>query len=81
MPDLGLEMAWDIDSLPWHLLPIQVEQSGSSRRLADKDLDAPLLEALEEVVKAGNVNVKSALGAAVAWLYLYMTIAGSEAEA
>jgi hypothetical protein len=82
VPNLGLEMEWDINSLPWNLLPVRQSGSdGSERRLADKDLDPPLLEAIEESVKAGNVSLKSALGAAVAWLYLYMTIAGSESEA
>lgn len=75
-------MEWDIDTLPWNLLPISTDQSPRpSRHLADKDLDPPLLEALEKLVRHSHTTVKSAVGAAVAWLYLYMTMAGSETEA
>lgn len=82
VPDLGLEMEWDISSLPWNLLPVPLSASSSAEpRTADKELDPPLLEAIEELVRAGNVSVRSALGAGVAWLYLYMIIAGSEREA
>jgi hypothetical protein len=57
--------------LPWSLVP---------RAAPNKDLDAPLLAAIEAHVHEGGWG-KTAQGAAVACLYLYMVIAGSERDA
>lgn len=48
--------------------------------MADKDLDPPLLDAIERLV-AGKGYAKTAQAATVAFLYLFMMIAGSEEEA
>lgn len=74
-PDLGLDAEWDITALPWNLLPLSAKEGG---HLADKDLEAPLISAIEELVHlaAGPTGEKRAIGAGVSWLYLYMVMAG-----
>lgn len=80
--NLNLEAEWDISALPWKLLPIALAKStdNAGRRVADKDLDPPLLAAVEKHVREGGWG-KTAQGAAVAFLYLYMLIAGDESNA
>ena len=77
-PELDdLEIEWDISKLPWNLLPLHAD---GSRRSADKELDPPLLQAIE-VHTRGAEGDNRGLGAQVAFLYLYMVIAGSERNA
>ncbi len=73
----GLEIEWDINELPWNLLPFQTD---GSRRAADKELDPPLLQAIETHTR-GAEGDRRGLGAQVAFLYLYMMIAGSPSNA
>lgn len=75
-PDLALDAEWDIASLPWNLLPLSARENGHR---ADKDLEAPLISAIEDIVHlaAGPTGEKRAIGAGVSWLYLYMAMAGS----
>ncbi|ORY34329.1 cystathionine beta-lyase [Naematelia encephala] len=75
VPDLGLEMEWDIASLPWNLLPVG---SDGAKREADKEIDLPLLNAVESLIQQGH---KAGLGAALSFLYLYMVMAGGQANA
>lgn len=77
VPNLELEAEWDITALPWNLLPVG---SDGEKREADKELDPPLLQAIESVVDAGEVTA-TRRGAQVAFLYLYMVVAGSETNA
>jgi len=74
VPDVGAEMEWDIASLPWNLLPLGNQKPKTQ---VDKDLDPELLSAIEKVVDNGHRD-KRELGSAVAFLYLYMTIGGSD---
>jgi hypothetical protein len=67
-------MEWDIASLPWNLLPLRNQKPKTQ---VDKDLDPELLRAIESVVDNGHRD-KRELGSAVAFLYLYMIISGSE---
>jgi hypothetical protein len=75
VPNLDFEAEWDISRLPWGLLPVG---SDGANREADKELDPPLLTAIEGLVPAAG---KTGVGAAVAFLYLYMVMAGSQANA
>ncbi|KAL7418885.1 cystathionine beta-lyase [Cryptotrichosporon argae] len=73
-PDLGIDVEYDIEALPWSLLPVSAERAEH----ADKELDPALVAALEAVV-TGTDGKKTA--AAVAYLYLYMLLAGSATAA
>ena len=74
VPDVGAEMEWDIASLPWNLLPLRNQKPKSQ---VDKDLDPELLRAIEGIADNGHRS-KRELGSAVAFLYLYMLIGGSD---
>ncbi|WVQ76274.1 cystathionine beta-lyase [Cryptococcus sp. DSM 104548] len=78
VPNIGVELEWDIHSLPWGLLPVH---SRSEKRVADKDLDAALLQAVEGAVNQHVEVGETGIGAAVAFLYLYMVIFGAESNA
>jgi hypothetical protein len=71
---VGAEMEWDIASLPWSLMPLRTQ---TRRTQVDKDLDPELLSAIEKVADNGDRD-KRELGSAVAFLYLYMMIGGSD---
>jgi hypothetical protein len=74
VPDVGAEMEWDIASLPWNLMPLRTQKPKTQ---VDKDLDPELLSAIEKVADNGDRD-KRELGSAVAFLYLYMMIGGSD---
>lgn len=76
-PDLEVETEWSIDSLPWNLLPVHAD---GSRHQADKELDMSLLQALETMISLEVPNKRSISGQ-VAFLYIYMVMAGSQANA
>jgi hypothetical protein len=67
-------MEWDIASLPWNLLPLKNQKAKTQ---VDKDLDPELLRAIEAIADDGKRS-KRELGSAVAFLYLYMVIGGSD---
>jgi hypothetical protein len=67
-------MEWDIAALPWNLMPLRTHKPKTQ---VDKDLDPELLSAIEKVADNGDRD-KRELGSAVAFLYLYMMIGGSD---
>ena len=77
-PNLNADIEWDISSLPWNLLPVATP--GGPKKVADKELDSALLQAIESVVGEQEVG-KKGLAASVAFLYLYMVMAGSNSNA
>lgn len=89
-PNLEIDAEWSIAALPWSLVPAASSSSSSSSSssapYAPKELDATLLAALEKsaaehVNGSGEALSKTAQGAAVAWLYLYMIVAGTKEDA
>ncbi|KAK8845447.1 cystathionine beta-lyase [Kwoniella newhampshirensis] len=78
VPDLEVELEWEISKLPWNLLPVH---SHGQKRLADKELDPPLLQAIEGLVNTHVEVGKTGIGSCVAFLYVYMVMAGSEENA
>lgn len=78
VPNIGVELEWEISKLPWNLLPVH---SNGERHVADKELDTALLEAVEGAVNAHVEVGKTSVGACAAFLYLYMMIAGEESNA
>ncbi|WWD22393.1 cystathionine beta-lyase [Kwoniella shandongensis] len=78
VPDLDVELEWKISKLPWNLLPVH---SQGQKRVADKELDPPLLQAIEGLVNTHVEVGKTGIGSAIAFLYLYMVMAGSESNA
>ncbi|WVN90920.1 cystathionine beta-lyase [Cryptococcus depauperatus CBS 7841] len=77
-PNIGVELEWDISKLPWNLLPVH---SNSDRHVADKELNPALLQVIENIVNLHFEVGKTGMAAAVAFLYLYMMIAGDESNA
>lgn len=73
-PDVDADMEFDIASLPWNLLPLRNQKPKTQ---VDKELDPELLRAIEVIVDNGQRN-KREVGTAVAFLYLYMLIGGSD---
>lgn len=73
-PDVGADMEWSIPALPWNLLPLRNQKPKTQ---VDKELDPELLRAIEGIVDNGQ-RTKRELGAAVAFLYLFMLIGGSD---
>jgi hypothetical protein len=71
VPDIEAEFEWDISSLPWDLV-----KAASSK----VELCPELLQAIEPLVNTPGVH-KRTVGAAVAFLYLYMLIAGRDLNA
>jgi hypothetical protein len=76
VPNLSFEGEWEISTLPWNLLPFG---SDRAKREAGKELETPLLSAIEEVVTRSETG-RTGINAGVAFLYLYMVMAGSEAN-
>lgn len=75
-PDLEAEHAWDISSLPWDQVPPKEEgQEGPPQAL-----DPVLLAAIEKLVSADRPT-KTGFSASVAFLYVYMAMAGTASEA
>ncbi len=79
--DLQVEHAWDLDELPWHLLPVQDlrarSKSGAEEVLAQPDgLDAHLKSAIDKLITKTAHESHRSHAASVAFVYLYMCIAG-----
>ena len=84
---MDIDAEWRISSLPWNLVPAREGD------LAPRELDPAFLAALEKIAAEytgpsapasraqGRALSKTAQGAAVAWLYAYMTAAGARSEA
>lgn len=81
VPNLSVDLEWPIPSLPWNLLPLHSTATHSQQ--ADTELDPPLLGAIEALVKdkEGEEVSPAAIGSGVAFLYLYMIMAGSASNA
>lgn len=73
-PDLEADHAWNISELPWDLVPARNGTAPSA------ELDAALLSALEKIV-ADAKPTKTGTSASVAFLYVYMEMTGSRANA
>ncbi|AAW46333.1 hypothetical protein CNBK1800 [Cryptococcus deneoformans B-3501A] len=78
VPNIGVELEWEISKLPWNLLPVH---ANGGRHVADKELDTALLQAVEGAVNTHVEVGKTGIGACVAFLYLYMMISGEETNA
>ena len=76
--DLLVEHEWNLKDLPWHLLPLQeVRKEGNSNALAQPDgLDGHLKEAIEKLIGKTAHESHRSHAASVAFVYLYMCIAG-----
>ena len=75
--DLDSRHSWDISSLPWDLVPIDDVRDGSD--LAKPDgLDQRLKEAIEKIVGQSAAESHRSHAASVAFIYLYMCIAGKQ---
>lgn len=73
-PDLEADFRWRISELPWSTVPPRTDA------LAPKALDPVLLAAIEEVVHRTGFT-KTGTSASIAFLYLYMALAGGESNA
>ncbi|WRT63680.1 cystathionine beta-lyase [Kwoniella shivajii] len=78
VPNVGVEAEWEISKLPWGLLPVH---SNSHRHIADKDLDSSLLQAIENLVHDHAELGQTGLNSCIAFLYLYMVMAGADLNA
>lgn len=78
VPNIGVELEWEISKLPWNLLPVH---TNGERHVADQELDTALLQAVEGAVNTHVEVGKTGIGACVAFLYLYMMISGEETNA
>lgn len=78
VPNIGVELEWEISKLPWNLLPVH---ANGERHVADQELDTALLQAVEGAVNTHVEVGKTGIGACVAFLYLYMMISGEETNA
>ncbi|KAG9082239.1 cystathionine beta-lyase [Ceratobasidium sp. UAMH 11750] len=75
LPDLGAPtLSWDIDTLPWEAVTPVGALTGTTGPVA---LDARLVPALEAVLDAGKLEGR-VRGAAMAFLYLYMAMGGTD---
>lgn len=74
-PDLEAECEWDISQLPWDAVP-----AGAGGSKAPTDLDETLLKRIEDIVAEGHPSSTGFRGS-VAWLYMYMIMAGSRENA
>lgn len=73
-PDLEADHAWEISALPWDLVPAR---EGSTAPTA---LDPTLLASIEALV-AMDKPTKTGFSASVAFLYVYMAMTVSAADA
>lgn len=73
-PDLEADHAWGIASLPWDQVP---SKQGDAPAEA---LDPVLLAAIERLVSLDRPS-KTGFSASVAFLYVYMTMAGCRDDA
>ncbi|KAN0062910.1 cystathionine beta-lyase [Thecaphora frezii] len=77
LPDLGVEHVWRIDELPWSSVPASLRPNGSVGRFGSPTaLDAGLQAAIEKQVGQVVNESERSHAASVAFLYLYMCIAG-----
>jgi hypothetical protein len=75
VPDISFEQEWDINELPWSFVAGRLGGTATGV-VADKELDEALIKAIEGLVVREGVAQNGA-GAAVAFLYLYMVMAGT----
>ncbi|PWN48058.1 cystathionine beta-l [Violaceomyces palustris] len=79
LPDLGVEHVWKLDDLPWDVVPEKLRIGAEAELGAHEELDQGLIAAIEKCVgDVVNETDRSHAGS-VAFLYLYMCIAGKEA--
>jgi hypothetical protein len=71
VPDIDAEFEWEISALPWNLV-----KAASSK----SELCPELIQAIEPLVNTKGVQNRT-VGAAVAFLYLYMLIAERDMNA
>ncbi|EPQ27229.1 uncharacterized protein PFL1_05152 [Pseudozyma flocculosa PF-1] len=79
LPDLGVEHVWAIDELPWHAVPASLAQQPQQQQgglSSPTSLDAGLLTAIEKNVGEVVNESERSHAASVAFLYLYLCIAG-----
>ncbi|KDN37314.1 cystathionine beta-l [Tilletiaria anomala UBC 951] len=75
--DLKVEHIWRLNDLPWDLVPTKDVRDGDD--LASPDcLDARLKLAIEKLVTQTAKETQKSYAASVAFIYLYMCIAGRE---
>ncbi|PWY99299.1 cystathionine beta-l [Testicularia cyperi] len=72
LPDLGVEHTWNIAELPWSAVPKSLQAGGA----VPDSLDAGLVKAIEKVVGDTVNESERSHAASVAFLVLYMCIAG-----
>lgn len=73
MPDLGVEHKWKVADLPWDHMPSNLEKGRPG-----SELDKALLQAIEGAVGQVAGESERSHAASVAFVYLFMTIAGKE---
>ena len=79
LPDLGVEHVWQIDELPWHVVPESLKVDQHNGLLSSPDtLHVGLQNAIEKVVGLAVNESERSHAASVAFLYLYMCIAGKK---
>lgn len=77
LPDLSVEHTWDVAALPWDSVPAVKDGEAVVAPVA---LNETLVKAIEKVVgTVANENERSH-AASVAFLYLYMSLAGPSAK-
>lgn len=72
LPDLGVVHAWNISELPWGAVPDSIQAGGP----VPDSLDAGLVGAIEKVVGETVNESERSHAASIAFLVLYMCIAG-----
>ncbi|TKY88146.1 hypothetical protein EX895_002856 [Sporisorium graminicola] len=78
LPDLGVVHTWSIDELPWSAVPESIQGGGA----VPDSLDQVLVSAIEKVVGDTVNESERSHAASIAFLVLYMCIAGqSDARA
>ncbi|SJX65550.1 related to cystathionine beta-lyase [Sporisorium reilianum f. sp. reilianum] len=72
LPDLGVVHTWSIDELPWSAVPKSIQAGGA----VPDSLDKNLVSAIEKVVGDTVNESERSHAASIAFLVLYMCIAG-----
>lgn len=74
LPDLGVVHTWNINELPWSAVPKSIQGAGD----VPDSLDAGLVSAIEKVVGDTVNESERSHAASIAFLVLYMCIAGEK---
>lgn len=77
LPDLDVEHSWSLDELPWDSVPKHQGQGWK----ASSDLDEDLVKEIEKRVGETVHESERSHAASVAFLYLYLSIAGGKKNA